>query len=277
MATTDFQLKPSTPKIRNGKQEFFVPILPPPGSQGCKIVEVKVNGTPVKDGDKVGNVEVTNLSPSEGFISLRAPLNEPPIKVEFKLKCPKDQIVNLITEAGFGAKTQADPVDATRNFLDVIIGVFKKIADFLGGGFKDLPGDLREALKTIKGLVGKGVDIVSNLLPLFKGIPITPEAALALLLSDNLNHLKKKIGEHLKDLDPLDDSREAVLADAEALRALILEDVIPYVQQAGAFAMNDLQQYTQRLSVMSKMTARLNDQLDMLGRSTKGKRKKKKN
>lgn len=273
MATTDFQLKPSTPTIRDGKQVFLVRILPPPLSQGCKIVEVKVNGKPVKDGDKVGNVEVTNFSPSEGFISLRAPLNEPPIKVEFKLECPNKQIIDLITEAGFGAKV--NPEDATKSFLDDIIGVFKKIADFLGGGFKDLPGDLREGLKKIKGLVGKGVDIVSNLLPLFKGIPITPAAALSLLLTDNLDHLKKKIGEHLKDLDPLDDSREAVIADAEALRALILEDVIPYVQQVGAFAMNDLQQYTQRVSVMRKMTARLDDQLDMLGRSKKGKRKKK--
>lgn len=276
MATTDFQLKPSTPEIRNGKQVFFVPILPPPGSQGCKIVEVKVNGKPVKDGDKSGNVEVTNLSLSEGFISLRAPLNEPPIKVEFKLKCANDQIIDLITDAGMGANVQANPVDATKGFLDGLINVFKGFADFLAGPFKDLPGDLREGLKKIKGLVAKGLDIVSNLLPLAKGLSsFTPAGALAGLLPDNLDHLKKKIGEHLKDLDPLDDSREAVLADAEALRALILEDIIPYVQQVGDFAMNDLQQYTQRLSVMNKMTARLGDQLDMLGRSTKSKGKKK--
>lgn len=269
--TKDFRLK-IIPQ-RGAEEDGIAAELQPTPTGNCKLKEIRVNGQKVTNATKaIGELKVSNFGPT--LVALKAPKNHKPIRFEFDVDCGgKDE---KTFTADVTSKTgQTDAEAATTDFLDVIIGVFKKIADFLGGGFKDLPGDLREALKKIKGLVGKGVDIVSNLLPLAKGIPVTPLAALALLFPDNLDHLKKKIGEHLKDLDPLDDSREAVLADAEALRALILDDVIPYVQQVGAFAMNDLQQYTQRLSVMSKMTARLDDQLDMLGRSGKGKLKKK--
>jgi len=270
MPDPDYHLEQTS--TERGNEQIISVSVAPPLPFGCNIARIWVNDVGLKtNGQTIGNITVVNLSIGAGYFALKAPKNQPPVKLEVSVVCPKSQFL-LSTFGGLSVKNDANPVEATKGFLDGIVDVFKKIADFLGGGFKDLlPKDLREGLKKIKGLVGKGVDVVSNLLPLFKGIPI-PLGGLPLTLPDNLDHLKKKIGEHLKDLDPLDDSPEAVLADAEALRALILDDVIPYVKQVGAFALGDLQQYAQRVSVMRKMSARLGDQLDMISRATKRKR-----
>jgi hypothetical protein len=261
-------------EIRGNEQAISVSVVPPP-PLGCRVNRIFVNDVPIDDvGQKVGSVTVTNIAAGPGYFALKAPKNHAPIKVDVTLVCGNSAEV-ITRQVGLNIKDQENPVDATSGFLDGIIDVFKKIADFLGDGFKRLlPEDLRDALKKIKGVVGKGIDIVSNLLP---GIPI-PVPGLPLIPLGNLEHLKKKIGEHLKDLDPLDHSSEAVLADAEALRLLILEDVIPFVQQVGTIATNDLQQYTNRLSVMRKMGERLGNQLEMLAgpkRVRKGRKKAK--
>lgn len=269
-STKDFRLNIAT-SSQGDEQGISAEIQPTP-TGNCAAKEIRVNGQPVTKNTKaIGDIKVVNFGAMNTSVALRAPKDHPPIRIEIKVDCggknEKTFIANVLSQQ------DQNPLEATGNLLDGIIDVFKKIADFLGGGFKELlPEELRDGLKTIKGLVGKGLDIVSNLLPGLKLIPDPATAILLRLLPDNLEHLKKKIGEHLKDLDPLDDSPEAALADAEALRALILEDIIPFVQQVGELATNDLKQYTQRLSVMRKMTARLGDQLDLMGRTTKVKR-----
>lgn len=261
------------PVIRQGveEQNFSVTLIPPPVPLGCKVESVSVDGVTVKnEGQKIGDVTVFNFNKNQDTFSFRTPRNAPPPKIEVTVVCP-DNTRTVLRNDGIST---SNPAEDTTDFIDLITGFFKKLAD-AAGDLTDFPGDLLDELKRLKALVGKGLDIVSNLLPGLKLFP-NPASALLLLFPDNLEHLKRKIGEHLKDLDPLDDSREAVLADAAALRLLILEDIIPYIQQVGAVVTNDLQQYTQRLSVMRKMTARLGDQLDLMSVPTRRKRKARK-
>jgi len=272
--TRDFILKVTSQIVneKTGERGINAEIQPTP-TRNCDAKQVRVNGQVITKGTKaVGDLTVTNFEPNRR-VSLRAPKDHPPITIEIDLDCERkdEKTFSAVVRSDGSVADGSNALTDTTNLIDLIVGFFKKIAD-AAGRLTDLPGDVRDGLKKLKALVGKGLDIASNLLPGLKLI----NPALA-LVPDNLEHLKKKIGEHLKDLDPLDDSREAALADAEALRLLILEDIIPYVQQVGAVATNDLQQYTQRLSVMRKMTARLGDQLDLLSVPTKQKRRPQKN
>jgi hypothetical protein len=276
MPKFDFRLE-QTSTVRDNEQAISISVVPPL-PQGCKVARLFVNDKGVdKVGQTIGDVTVTNYSPGAGYFALKAPRNHPPIKVEVSVVCVGEKPVLLRTDIGGPrpSETSLSPFDFIKRIVEGIVNVFRKAADFLGEGITNLlPEDLRKALKDIKGLIGKGVDVVTNLLNGVKGLPV-PFPPFVIPLPDNLEHLKKKIGEHLRDLDPLDDSPEAAIADAKTLRALIIEDVIPFVRQVGDVADKELRLYTQRLLVMQKMVDRLGQQLELIKRPAKGPRRSK--
>lgn len=269
MPTSDYRFEVVSKPIENqpgiiGINAEIVPSL----RDGCKVKFI-VNGVEVTgEKQEIGNILVFNFTRRGSRVALRIPVGQPPPRIQAIVECPEGD------SKVFDSSDRDNPKEATRNFLDKFLDFLKDAADTLAEGFKKfLPEEFRKKLKEIKGLIGKGIDVVTNLLPGAKAF--APLAPFLLLFPDNLEHLKKKIGEQLKELDPLDDSPEAALADAAALRALILEDIIPFVQQVGNIATKDLELYTQRVSVMNKMTARLSDQLQIIKVPTKKLKRKK--
>lgn len=244
MQSCNFTLKKD--RTVSKKDECFTVFMEPSLKPGCTRT-VFINGTPVSEAhESVGDFEVVGLP--HGGVTVKALTDNPRGVVSFSVKCEGERacgptlrgtLIGNATEANVPEESFID--DATKKFIEQLT----RIKEFLGEAIDKLAP---EELKAIKKLIGDGLHAITNIIPKFF-LPVPNPLALL----GGLSVILDKIGINLQRRDPVDGSREAIKADAEALQVLIEEEIIPFVRLVGQAAKLDHETERRRYALISKL------------------------
>jgi hypothetical protein len=266
MPTCNFKLKQS--KVVSKKGDQFSVSMEPPLKPGCTRT-IYINGQEVQMDDEVGGLKVKRLD-AEGGVGFEATNDDPQAVVSFSLVCTGEASCGPTLRGIFIGNPNGSNVPEESLIDDIVkkaIEGLTGIKDFLGEALDKLTP---EGLKAIKDIIGKGLDAVTNLIP---NLPLPIPGPIPLL--GGLSISLEKIGKILKGRDPVDGSREAIVADAKALQVLIEEEIIPFVRLVGQAAKLDHETYRRRFALISKLLDLSTRDLNHLQRKTKKSRGRK--